>query len=57
MGNTLLILALLALLLLGGPLLFLNVVAGALKIFLLVLVALLVVGLLFGHSRRRHVVT
>jgi hypothetical protein len=56
MASTLLILAILALLLLGGPLLFLNVVTGALKIVLLVLVALLVVGLLFGHSRRQHVV-
>jgi hypothetical protein len=56
MASTLLILAILALLLLGGPLLFLNVVTGALKIFLLVIVALVVIGLLFGHSRRRHVV-
>ncbi|MES2154252.1 MAG: hypothetical protein V4510_03875 [bacterium] len=53
MGAGLLILALVLLLLLG-PLLFLNLVAGVLKIALIVLVVFLLLGLLAGGLRGRQ---
>jgi hypothetical protein len=56
MGKGLLVVALLLLLILG-PIMFLNVVAGVLKLFLIVVLVMLIVGLLFGGLRpsRRHV--
>lgn len=51
MGNGLLIIFAIVCLLLLGPVLFLNVVGGVLKLALIVILVLLVIGLLFGGLR------
>lgn len=59
MANTLLVVLLVLLILaIGGPLLFLNIAATALRIFLWVVLALLVIGLigaLLGGARKPSV--